>query len=113
MKNIPAAAMRTGSAKAPVTTAVAGDVGKPEATGLPRSSLALYVNRQADNLWRYAYEQSILTLGGGVPGVTGIGLRALLYRMIVLMDGPAAIENGVRLRFANHIRLGRGVYLDQ
>jgi len=29
------------------------------------------------------------------------------------MDGIAAIENGVRLRFANHIRLGRGVYLDQ
>ncbi|GAB4579936.1 MAG: DapH/DapD/GlmU-related protein [Anaerolineales bacterium] len=29
------------------------------------------------------------------------------------MDGLAAIENGVRLRFANHIRLGKGVYLDQ
>ncbi|OQA94028.1 MAG: Galactoside O-acetyltransferase [Chloroflexi bacterium ADurb.Bin222] len=29
------------------------------------------------------------------------------------MDGLAAIESGVRLRFANHIRLGRGAYLDQ
>ncbi len=29
------------------------------------------------------------------------------------MEGLAAIENGVRLRFADHIRLGRGVYLDQ
>jgi acetyltransferase-like isoleucine patch superfamily enzyme len=29
------------------------------------------------------------------------------------MDGVAAIENGVRLRFADHIRLGKGVYLDQ
>ena len=29
------------------------------------------------------------------------------------MDGLTAIEPGVRLRFANHIRLGRGVYLDQ
>jgi acetyltransferase-like isoleucine patch superfamily enzyme len=28
------------------------------------------------------------------------------------MDGWAAIENGVRLRFANHIRLQNGVYLD-
>lgn len=29
------------------------------------------------------------------------------------MDGSAAIENGVRLRFTEHIRLGREVYLDQ
>ena len=29
------------------------------------------------------------------------------------MDGAAAIENQVRLRYANHIRLGHGVYLDQ
>jgi acetyltransferase-like isoleucine patch superfamily enzyme len=28
------------------------------------------------------------------------------------MDGMAAIENGVRLRFASNIRLGRGVYID-
>jgi acetyltransferase-like isoleucine patch superfamily enzyme len=28
------------------------------------------------------------------------------------MDGTAAIENGVRLRFANHIRLGHRSYLD-
>ena len=29
------------------------------------------------------------------------------------MDGSAAIENGVRLRFTDHIKLGNGVYLDQ
>jgi len=29
------------------------------------------------------------------------------------MDGWAAIESNVRLRFARHIRLGRGSYLDQ
>lgn len=29
------------------------------------------------------------------------------------MKGLAAIENGVRLRYANHISLDRGVYLDQ
>lgn len=29
------------------------------------------------------------------------------------MDGIAAIENGVRLRFAKFIQLGHGVYLDQ
>jgi acetyltransferase-like isoleucine patch superfamily enzyme len=29
------------------------------------------------------------------------------------MDGVAAIENNVRLRFTNYIKLGRGVYIDQ
>jgi acetyltransferase-like isoleucine patch superfamily enzyme len=29
------------------------------------------------------------------------------------MDGWVAIERGVRLRFANHIHLGQGVYLDE
>jgi acetyltransferase-like isoleucine patch superfamily enzyme len=43
----------------------------------------------------------------------GIGLRGLLYRLLLRMDGLVAIENGVRLRFADQIHLGRGVYLDQ
>ncbi len=51
-------------------------------------------------------------LVGWVPTVVGIGLRASLYRLILHMDGVSAIENGVRLRFADHIRLGRNVYLD-
>ena len=33
--------------------------------------------------------------------------------MILKMEGWAAIEDGVRLRFADQIRLGHGVYLDQ
>jgi acetyltransferase-like isoleucine patch superfamily enzyme len=37
----------------------------------------------------------------------------LFYRLILRMDGWAAIENGVRLRFADQIRLGHAVYLDQ
>lgn len=37
----------------------------------------------------------------------------MVYRWILKMDGVAAIENKVRLRFANNIRLGNGVYLDQ
>lgn len=52
-------------------------------------------------------------LVGWIPTVIGFGLRGVLYRLILRMDGPAAIENGVRLRFASLIRLGRRVYLDQ
>jgi acetyltransferase-like isoleucine patch superfamily enzyme len=42
-----------------------------------------------------------------------MGIRGGLYRLILKMDGWAAIENGVRLRFANGIKLGHGAYLDQ
>jgi len=73
----------------------------------------LYLRRQADNLGRYVLEQTLQTLVGWVPAIAGIGLRALVYRPMLHMQGWAAIERGVRLRFANHIRLGHGVYLDQ
>lgn len=75
--------------------------------------LGVYVRRQASSVARYVLEQLIFALAGWVPTVIGIGLRALLYRLILRMDGIVAIESGVRLRFADHIRLGSGVYLDQ
>ncbi len=75
--------------------------------------IQLYLSRQAASLPRYILEQTLFALVGWVPTLLGIGLRALLYRLILKMDGLAAIEAGVRLRFASHIRLGRGVYLDE
>ncbi len=73
----------------------------------------LYLSRQASNRGRYLLEQACSALAGWIPTIIGIGLRAILYRLILHMDGIAAIENGVRLRFADNIRLGRNVYLDQ
>lgn len=52
-------------------------------------------------------------LAGWIPTVLGLGIRGILYRLILHMDGWVAIECGVRLRFANNIKLGHGVYLDQ
>lgn len=78
----------------------------------PKAGLGLYVDRQASSLRRYVVEQLLYLAIGWVPTVLGIALRAVFYRLIMRMDGVAAIENGVRLRFANHIRLGRNVYLD-
>ncbi len=52
-------------------------------------------------------------LVGWIPTILGVGIRGILYRLILKMDGLAAIENGVRLRFANRIHLGHGSYLDQ
>lgn len=73
----------------------------------------LYIRRQASSPARYLWESLITTLFGRVPTVLGIAVRALAYRLILRMDGPAAIESGVRLRFADGIRLGRGAYLDE
>ncbi len=78
-----------------------------------QAGLRLYLSRQADTLPRYLLEQTLQLLVGGIPTVAGIGLRAALYRLMLHMDGLVAIEAGVRLRFASHIRLGAGAYLDQ
>lgn len=77
------------------------------------AGLRTYIGRQADSLGRYLWESLITTCFGWVPGLLGIALRALFYRLILHMEGIAAIESGVRLRFARHIRLGRNVYLDE
>jgi acetyltransferase-like isoleucine patch superfamily enzyme len=79
----------------------------------PRAGLRLYIDRQASGPGRYLLEQTLYALFGWAPTVLGIGLRALFYRLILRMDGVAAIENGVRLRFADQIHLGANVYLDQ
>ncbi len=72
----------------------------------------LYLSRQADNLARYILEQSLYCLAGWIPTIVGIGIRGILYRLIMNMDGWAAIDNNVRLRYANHITLHHGAYLD-
>lgn len=83
----------------------------------PKSSalegVRLYTGRQAASLGRYALEQFLYAVVGWVPTPIGIALRAVLYRLILKMDGLAAIEAGARLRYASQIRLGHGVYIDQ
>ena len=76
-------------------------------------TVSLYIRRQAANPLRYVWEQFWLFTFGWIPTIIGIGLRGFVYRLILKMDGLAAIENNVRLRFASNIRLGARVYLDQ
>ena len=76
------------------------------------NQLMLYISRQATSLPRYLIEQIVQFCFGWIPGIIGIAVRTIAYRTILRMDGAAAIEDGVRLRFADHIRLGRGTYLD-
>jgi acetyltransferase-like isoleucine patch superfamily enzyme len=74
--------------------------------------LDLYISRQASSVGRYAWEQLIQALASWIPTILGIGLRSIIYRGILHMESMAAIEDGVRIRFADHVRLGRGAYLD-
>ena len=77
------------------------------------SGLRLYLSRQASSPSRYAWEQLLLALFGWIPTVLGIGLRAAVYTLIMHVGGLVAIERGVRIRFADRVRLGSGVFLDE
>lgn len=76
------------------------------------ANIRLYLSRQASSVTRYFLEQFLIVGFGWIPTIVGIAIRSLLYRVILEMDGFAAIENNVRMRFANHIKLGHGSYLD-
>ena len=77
------------------------------------NTLRLYLDRQASSIFRYFLEQTFFFLFGWIPTIIGVGIRGIFYRLILHMDGLAAIESRVRLRFADHIRLGHGAYLDE
>jgi acetyltransferase-like isoleucine patch superfamily enzyme len=77
------------------------------------NKLRLYLDRQASSIFRYFYEQTILFLFGWIPTIIGVGIRGLFYRLIMRIEGMAAIESRVRVRFADKIKLGNGVYLDE
>jgi acetyltransferase-like isoleucine patch superfamily enzyme len=79
----------------------------------PLDGLRLFLVRQASSPGRYIYEQTVLILFGWLPTILGILIRGLVYRFILGMRGWAAVENGVRIRYANQIELGNGVYIDQ
>jgi acetyltransferase-like isoleucine patch superfamily enzyme len=77
------------------------------------AGLRLYVERQAASPWRYVLEQIVFGAGGWVPTPVGMAFRAALYRLVLTMRGVAGIERGVRIRFASHVVLEHGAYLDQ
>lgn len=77
------------------------------------NGLNVYLKRQAATPVHYIWEQLWQLLIGWLPTLAGVALRGLFYRFILHMDGLAAIESGVRLRFASNIRLGARSYLDQ
>jgi len=75
--------------------------------------LRLYVSRQAESPVRYLAEQSLQGLFGWIPSLPGIALRSLLYKTILSSRGIFVIEDGVRIRYASRLTLGRSVYIDR
>lgn len=77
-----------------------------------RDQLQAYISTQASGGRAYLRQEVVTALCGWVPSLPGIALRGLAYRLILHAAGPPAIEQGVRLRYTENIRLGRQVYLD-
>lgn len=75
--------------------------------------LTYYVRAQAPGLGDYLLQGLVTTLLAGLPGLPGIALRGFAYRLIMRIDGFAAIESGVRLRYARGVSLGPNAFLDQ
>jgi acetyltransferase-like isoleucine patch superfamily enzyme len=75
--------------------------------------IRLYLSRQATSVWRYLLEQTLYLFIGWVPTPVGMALRGVFYRLIMNIEGWVAIEKNVRIRFADRIHLGNGVYLDE
>ena len=75
-------------------------------------ALRFYLRNKTRSPWRYVLSESLQGLLAWIPGIVGIGARAVCYRLVLRTDGLAAIEDHVRLNRPEDIRLGRGVYID-
>jgi acetyltransferase-like isoleucine patch superfamily enzyme len=75
-------------------------------------NLRFYLRGKSTSLWRYAASETLQGLLGWIPGIVGIGLRAVAYKLVLKAEGLPAIEDHVRLLRPEDIRLGRSVYVD-
>ncbi|MFW6136385.1 MAG: acyltransferase [Chloroflexota bacterium] len=82
------------------------------AAAAERGRLRYYLDGQSTGLGRYVVEQTLFCLFRGIPGLVGIGLRALAYRLVIDSDGWPILEDQVRLCQPGHIHLGRHAYID-
>jgi acetyltransferase-like isoleucine patch superfamily enzyme len=76
-------------------------------------ALDLYIRAQSTGWGAYFLEQSLMAVLRDLPGLLGIALRGLAYRLILNARGFPYIARGVRLAQPRRITLGRGVYLDE
>lgn len=77
-----------------------------------RDRLNAYIATQASGVGLYMKQEALTGLLGWVPALPGIALRGVLYRAMLAEAASPAIEDGVRIKYAENVRLGRNVYLD-
>lgn len=77
-----------------------------------RERLGFYVRAQSTSIGAHLVEQLIFALCSWLPGLPGVALRGLAYRLILHMRGWAAVESGVRICQAGNVTLHDGAYLD-
>ena len=61
------------------------------AAAADRGPLRYYLDGQSTSVQRYALEQTLFLFLKGIPGLVGIGLRALAYRLILHSQGPPIV----------------------
>lgn len=71
-----------------------------------------YLLGYSTSVGRYIVEQLLFLLLGWIPGVVGIGLRGICYRLILKSYGIPGIESGVRLAQPKNITLHNGAFVD-
>lgn len=74
--------------------------------------LGAYILTQSSSVRSWFFQELVTGTLGWIPSLPGIALRGVGYRLLLRADGIPAIEQGVRLRYIENIRLGRNVYLD-
>lgn len=77
-----------------------------------RERLSFYVRAQSTSPGAYFLEQLVFALCSWIPGLLGIAIRALAYKLILHSEGWPAIEQGVRICQPRNLTLHKGVYLD-
>ena len=75
-------------------------------------SLRFYLRSKTSSPWHYVVGETLQALFAWMPGILGVGLRGVLYKLVLRSGGITAIEDHVRLCRVEDMSFGRGVYLD-
>lgn len=76
-----------------------------------RDKLGLYLQTVSTSAPRFVIEQLVFLLASWVPTALGVGMRAVLYPLIMRARWPLLIEKNVTLHRPGALTLGRNVYL--
>jgi acetyltransferase-like isoleucine patch superfamily enzyme len=74
--------------------------------------LRFYLRGKSTSVWRYLFAETVHAAVGWLPGIVGIGIRAIAYKAILHAEGLPAIEDHVRIVRPEDVWLGPKVYLD-